>query len=125
MAMNVLEVAIYAMVLTAQSPKPFDCYAVQPDGVNCTNGLAALPAGKNDLVFNNGVKVLKNAKGEVKLSNGVTTFFDSGAWVSFKTPDGSVVLSARRVAPMRFKFSNGLHCESKPEQQEKALCWRP
>lgn len=123
--MNVLEVAVYAMVLSAQSPKPFDCYAVQPQGVNCTNGLAATPVGKADIAFNNGVTVLKNAKGEVRLSNGLSTFFDSGAWVSFKAPDGEVVVSARRIAQTRFKFSNGLHCESKAGREEKARCWRP
>jgi hypothetical protein len=123
--MNVLEAAVYAMVLTAGAPKPFDCYAVQPDGVNCTNGLAATPQGKTDIAYSNGVTVRKNAKGEVSLSNGVTTFFDSGAWVTFKAPDGSTVVSARKVAPTRFKFSNGLHCETKSETPDRARCWRP
>lgn len=124
--MNVLEVAVYAMVLTAQAPKPFDCYAVKPAGVNCTNGLAATPTGaKGDIAFSNGVTVLKDGKGGVSLSNGVTTFFDSGAWVSFKSPDGATLVSARKTAATRFRFSNGLHCETKAEEPDRAHCWRP
>lgn len=125
MAMNVLEVAVYAMVLSAQQPQPFECFAVKPDGVNCTNGLAATPVNGTGIVFNNGVTVRKSPKGEVSLSNGVATFYDATAWVSFKAADGNTVISARKTGALRFKFSNGLHCESKNDQPDRARCWRP
>jgi hypothetical protein len=123
MPLNVVEVAIYALVLTTAHPKPFECVAVQPDGVNCTNGLAALPGKDGAIVYNNGIKVLKDRSGRVTLSNGTTTFFDSSAWVTFLDPAGKTVVSARRTARARYSFSNGFTCEALPDPG-MARCYR-
>lgn len=123
--MNVLEVAIYAMVLSAQHPQPFQCFAVRPAGVNCTNGLAATPGADGAIVFSDGVSVVKGRGGQVTFTDGTTTGYDAMAWVTFRKPDGAPIVSARRVAPLRFKFSNGIHCETTSSDPERARCWRP
>lgn len=115
MPMNVVEVAVYALVITSGSPRDFTCVAVQPDGVNCTNGLAAEEARPGILAFNNGIRVQKDAAGRVALSNGVTAFYDGSAWVTFKSRSGEAVVSARRVEGARYKFSNAFVCEPMPE----------
>lgn len=123
MPMNVLEVAIYAMVLTTAQPKPFECVAVQPEGVNCTNGLYATPKGPTVIAFNNGVDVVKDAKGQVRLTNGLTTFFDASAWVSFKDPKGQTLVSARKTGAFRFRFSNGYTCAIAGKGSDIASCF--
>ncbi|MDQ2102063.1 hypothetical protein [Azospirillum isscasi] len=126
MPMNVLEVAIYAMVLTASQPRPYECVAVQPDGVNCTNGLAVASEMPNGgMAFNTGVQVLKDNQGRVRLSNGITTHFDSSAWVAFKNPAGQTTVSVRKTGPFRFKFSNGYLCEMIGQDQDMARCFKP
>lgn len=126
MPMNVLEVAIYAMVLTASQPRPYECVSVQPEGVNCTNGLAVASETPNGgVAFNTGVQVLKDNQGRVRLSNGITTHFDSSAWVAFKNPSGQTLLSVRKTGPFRFKFSNGFHCEMIGQDQDMARCYKP
>ncbi len=122
MPMNILEVAIYAMVLTAQQPRPFECVAVQPEGVNCTNGLAAKADGPH-LLFSTGVQVRKDNQGRVSLSNGLKTRFDSTAWVAFGTGPEDTLISVRKTGPLRFKFSNGYQCEA--IGQDMARCYRP
>lgn len=123
--MNVLEVAIYAMVLSAQHPQPFQCFAVRPEGVNCTNGLAAKPGDSGAIDFSDGVRVLKGRDGQVKFSDGTTTGYDAMAWVTFRAADGNPIVSARKIAPLRFKFSNGIHCETTTGDPGTARCWRP
>lgn len=125
MPMNVLEVAIYAMVLTASQPRPFECVAVQPEGVNCTNGLAAMPESASIIRYNTGVDVIKDARGGVTLSNGIGTHFDASAWVAFKDTSGQTKVSARRTGPFRFKFSNGFVCEAMGKQMDMARCFKP
>lgn len=125
MPMNVLEVAIYAMVLTAAQPRPFECVAVQPEGVNCTNGLAAMPGNASVIRYNTGVDVIKDAQGGVTLSNGIGTHFDASAWVAFRNADGQTAVSVRKTGPFRFKFSNGFTCESMGKEQDMARCFKP
>ncbi|CAO3434992.1 hypothetical protein [Azospirillum doebereinerae] len=124
MPMNVLEIAIYAMVLSAQQPRPYECVAVQPEGVNCTNGLAARNDGPH-LLFNSGVQVRKDNQGRVSLSNGMKTRFDSTAWVAFEDGGGKPVVSVRKTGPLRFKFSNGYVCEAMGPAGDMARCHRP
>lgn len=123
MPMNVVEVAIYALVLTTAQPKPFECVTVKPEGVNCTNGLAALPASNGAIRFNNGVSVLKDRDGRVRLSDGTSTFFDSSAWVTFRGEGGKSLVSVRRTAATRYTFSNGFTCEALPDPT-MARCYR-
>ena len=125
MPMNVLEVAIYAMVLTASQPRPYECVEVKPEGVNCTNGLAATSDNPNVLAFNTGVQVIKDAQGRVRLSNGLTTHFDSSAWVAFKNASGQTSVSVRKTGAYRFKFSNGFTCENIGLEQDMARCFKP
>lgn len=122
MPMNVIEVAIYAMVLTSSQPAPFDCVAVRPSGVNCTNGLAATAPTPNVIAFSNGVQVIKDNQGRVRLSNGMTTLYDSAAWVSFKDAAGNTAISVRKTNTFRFRFSNGYTCEAKGEAPDAARC---
>lgn len=124
MPMNVLEVAIYALVLTSSQPRPFECVAVKPEGVNCTNGLSAKANGPN-LHFNTGVEVMKDSKGRVFLTNGLKTYFDSSAWVAFQDNSGSTAISVRKTGPLRFKFSNGYSCEAMGNEQDMARCFKP
>lgn len=125
MPMNVLEVAIYAMVLTASQPRPYECVAVQPEGVNCTNGLAAKADTPNVLAYNTGVQVIKDVQGRVRLSNGLNTYFDASAWVAFKDAKGQTTVSVRKTGPYRFKFSNGFICETIGLEQDMARCFKP
>ncbi len=124
MPMNVLEIAVYAMVLSATQPVPYQCAAVQPEGVNCTNGLAAKNDGPN-LLFSTGVQVRKDRQGRVSLSNGLKTRFDSSAWVAFEDGSGKPVVSVRKTGPMRFKFSNGFQCEAMGTGEDLARCYKP
>jgi hypothetical protein len=101
---NLLEVAIYAMVLT-NPPAAFKCVADGVGGANCTNGLAAEVTAKGDIRFSNGVTVNKGRDGSVKLSNGVSTHFDIAGWVEFSSG-----VAVRRETPYRFRFSNGYVC---------------
>eukprot|EP01012_Entosiphon_sulcatum_P033881 TRINITY_DN42907_c0_g1_i1.p3 TRINITY_DN42907_c0_g1~~TRINITY_DN42907_c0_g1_i1.p3 ORF type:complete len:125 (+),score=24.56 TRINITY_DN42907_c0_g1_i1:134-508(+) len=124
MPMNVLEVAIYALVLTSSQPRPFECVAVQPEGVNCTNGLSVKASGAN-LRFNTGVEVMKDNKGRVFLTNGLKTYFDSSAWVAFQDGSGATQISVRKSGPLRFKFSNGYSCEAMGSETDMARCYKP
>lgn len=125
MPMNALEVAVYAMVLTSTQPQPFECVSVQPDGVNCTNGLAAVETAPGVLAYNNGVQVIKDKQGRVSLTNGMTTFFDASAWVSFRDTAGRTALSVRRAPNARFRFSNGYTCEPVGDPRDRAHCHKP
>ncbi|WP_448205479.1 hypothetical protein [Azospirillum sp. sgz302134] len=125
MPMNVLEVAIYALVLTASQPRPFECVAVKPEGVNCTNGLAAKADNPSTLTYNTGVQVLKDARGRVRLTNGLNTAVDASAWVVFKDASGQAKLSVRKTGPFRFKFSNGFTCEIIGLEEDMARCFKP
>jgi hypothetical protein len=124
MSMNILEVAVYAMVLTAGQPNAYECVAVMPEGVNCTNGLAAKNDGPN-LLFSSGVQVRKDRQGRVTLSNGLKTHFDATAWVAFEDSEGKTVVSVRKTGPLRFKFSNGYQCEAMGSPEDMARCYKP
>ena len=58
--MNVLEVAVYAMVIGGQ-PQAIKCVESDLGGVNCTNGLAAVAGEHDEIRFSNGVKVVKTS----------------------------------------------------------------
>ncbi|MBP2299322.1 hypothetical protein [Azospirillum picis] len=124
MPMNVLEVAVYAMVLTASHPNAYECVAVKPEGVNCTNGLSAKEDGPN-LLFSTGIRVIKDSQGRVRLSNGLQTRFDSSAWVEFQDAGKQPVVSVRKTGPLRFKFSNGYQCEAMGNPEDMARCYKP
>ena len=123
MPLNVLEVAVYAMVLTAADPKPYECVSVQPDGVNCTNGLFAEPLPAGGMAFNNGVTIAIGRDRSVVFSNGIRIHLDSSAWAHFRLGTATVV-SARRTDPRgtRFSFNNGYACQIM--DQDMARCFK-
>lgn len=125
MAFSVLEIAVYAMVLAADQPRAFQCVAVQPHGVNCTNGLAAVPV-PDGVAFSNGVTVTVTPRRDLVFSNGIRIHLDSAAWAHFKKGD-RVVISARRMngRGTRFTFDNGYACQYVDDGQEMARCFRP
>ena len=107
--MNVLEVAVYAMVIGGLPPaingQPQATKCVESDfgGVNCTNGLAAVAGERDEIRFSNGVRVIKTSG--IALSNGVTAHLDGAGWLEFSNGVG-----VRRDSPYRFRFSNGVVC---------------
>lgn len=125
MPMNALEVAVYAMVLSLGQPAPFECVAVQPSGVNCTNGYAVAEDGPGVLAYGKDLRVIRDAQGRVRFSDGTTTHFDASAWVSFKSPAGKTLVSVRRTSNTRFRFSNGYTCEAVGDPMLHARCVRP
>ena len=125
MPLSVLEVAIYAMVLTAADPKPFECVSVQPDGVNCTNGLFAEPLPAGGMKFNTGTSIAIGRDRNVVFSNGIKIHLDSSAWAHFKHGT-TTVLSARRMDPRgtRFNFNNGYSCQFMGKDRDMARCFK-
>ena len=104
MLMNVLEVAVFAMVVLGPNQRPFNC-EVSVGGVRCSHGIAAFREGVNDIVMSDGVKVVKSQKGELQFSNGVVAKMDSLGWVQFS--NGTAV---RREGTEKFRFSTGMVC---------------
>jgi len=123
MLFSVIEIAVFAMVLNASQPRPFECVAVQPQGVNCTNGLAADPVGSDSVRFNNGVTVARGRNRDLLFSNGIRIHLDSSAWAQFQK-DGATIISVRRMDARgtRFTFNNGYSCQS--IDKNTARCYR-
>ncbi|HYH23678.1 MAG TPA: hypothetical protein VD995_34105 [Azospirillum sp.] len=125
MPLSVLEVAVYAMVLSAAQPKAYECVMVQPDGVNCTNGLAATPQA-GGMKFNNDVSITVTRDRSVVFSNGIRIHLDSSMWAHFKRGDQTII-SARRMDARgtRFNFNNGYTCQLMGKEQDMARCFKP
>jgi hypothetical protein len=102
--MNVLEVAVFAMVVLGPNQRPFNC-EVSVAGVRCSHGIAAFREGVNDIVMSDGVKVVKSQKGELQFSNGVIAKMDSAGWVQFSNG-----VAVRRETSEQFRFSTGMVC---------------
>ena len=100
--MNVLEVAIYAMVIGGQ-PQAFKCVDSDVETVNCTNGLTASSGSGAQVRFSNGVTI-DQATG--RFSNGITAHRDSSGWLEFS--NGAAV---HRDTPYRYRFGNGYVCQ--------------
>ncbi|HYI69232.1 MAG TPA: hypothetical protein VEX87_05785 [Skermanella sp.] len=104
MLMNVLEVAVFAMVVLGPNQRPFNC-EVSVGGVRCSHGIAAFREGVNDIVMSDGVKVVKSQKGELQFSNGVIAKMDAEGWVQFSNG-----VAVRRETSEQFRFSTGMVC---------------
>lgn len=102
--MNVLEVAVFAMVVLGPHQQPFAC-AVSIGGVRCSHGIAAFRDGADDILMSDGVKVAKSPKGELLFSNGIQAHMDSLGWVQFSNG-----VAVRREGTERFRFSTGMVC---------------
>jgi hypothetical protein len=102
--MNVLEVAVFAMVVLGPNQRPFNC-EVSVGGVRCSHGIAAFREGVNDIVMSDGVKVVKSQKGDLQFSNGVIAKMDEAGWVQFSNG-----VAVRRETSEQFRFSTGMVC---------------
>jgi hypothetical protein len=102
--MNVLEVAVFAMVVLGPNQQPFNC-EVSVGGVRCSHGIAAFREGVSDIVMSDGIKVVKSPKGELQFSNGVVAKMDALGWVQFSNG-----VAVRRETSEKFRFSTGMVC---------------
>jgi hypothetical protein len=102
--MNVLEVAVFAMVALGPNQQPFNC-EVSVGGVRCSHGIAAFREGVSDIVMSDGIKVVKSPKGELQFSNGVVAKMDALGWVQFSNG-----VAVRRETSEKFRFSTGMVC---------------
>lgn len=102
--MNVLEVAVFAMVVLGPHQQPFTC-EVSIGGVRCSHGIAAFRDGVNDILMSDGTKVAKSPKGELLFSNGIQARMDSLGWVQFSNG-----VAVRREGTEQFRFSTGMLC---------------
>ena len=100
--MNVLEVAVYAMVIGGQG-QPFKCVETDLGVINCTNGLSATAGDRTVIRFSNGVTV--NRDSGIVLSNGVHAHLDGAGWLEFSNGIG-----VRRDSPYRYRSSKGAVC---------------
>ena len=108
--MNVLEIAIYAIVIGGQ-PQPvggesasLKCVESEQGAVNCTNGLSASAGERDEIRFSNGIRVSK-ARG-INLSNGITAHVDGAGWLEFSNGFG-----VRQDTRYRYRLSNGGFCQ--------------
>lgn len=104
MSLNVMEIAVFALVMMGASPQPFTCEAT-PAGVRCSHGLAAFES-QGSVLFSNGVRVVKPTRQSIVFSNGIaTTHMDSAGWVQFNNGVG-----VRTAGRGQYRFSNGMGC---------------
>ncbi|MDE1149346.1 MAG: hypothetical protein PW843_22560 [Azospirillaceae bacterium] len=103
--MTVLEVAVYALVLTG-GKTAFFCEQ-KADAVECSNGLSATEGEKGTIRYDDGVVVSRLADGSLSFSNGITAHWGAGSWVQFSNG-----VSLRRVAGGNFKSSTGMLCDA-------------
>lgn len=114
MPLNVLEVAVYALVLLGGEPRPFSCES-NLTGVRCSHEIAAFPGERDSITFSNGIRVTKERKG-LQFSNGIEVQMDSAGWIQFSNG-----VSARRSAANQFRFNNGMACLQRAENEASCL----
>ena len=114
--MSVLEVAVFAMVLT-NTVAPFDCWMEADQSVVCTNDLVAQEIGHGRIRFSNGVTVHQDAGGALWFDNGIDTHMDSTGWIQFSNGQ-----SARRDREGNIVFGSGMIC--RPEGSFVVNCTR-
>ena len=103
--MNVLEVAVFAMVTLGPNQQPFNC-EVSVAGVRCSHGVVAFKDGDNGILMSDGIKVIKSPKGALSFSNGIIARMDPVGWVQFSNG-----VAVRRESSERFRFSTGMVCQ--------------
>lgn len=108
-AMTVIEVAVFAMVLTG-GKTPFFCESKGPaeeSVVTCTNGLTTDDWKGPAIHYSNGVVVSRQQDASLSFSNGLTAHWGAASWVQFSNGVG-----VRRIGPGTFKSSTGLTCQA-------------
>lgn len=114
MPLNVLEVTIFAMVLSGGDPLVCTRQEGAEDMVLCSNGqVATLDADR--IIFKGDIAVVKFPDGTLTFSNGIRSHWGSAGWVQFSNQ-----ISVRRNPDGSFKTSSGLVCQGLSD--EKANC---
>jgi hypothetical protein len=101
--MNLIEVAVYALVLAG--PSPALCQLQDNGVVVCSNGLAAQSLSPSETRFNSGVSVRRRADQFPAFSNGITSRFNAAGWLAFSNG-----VAVRRQSPSRYDFDSGITC---------------
>lgn len=114
MPLNVLEVAIYAMVLAGGDPLVCTRQDGTEEMVLCSNGQVA-HLDQDRITFKGDIAVVKFPDGTLALSNGITSHWGSAGWVQFSNN-----ISIRRNSDGTFKTSKNLVCRQL--SAEKATC---
>lgn len=114
MPLNVLEVTIFAMVLSGGNPLACTRQEGTEEMILCTNGqVATLDAER--ITFKNDVAVVKFPDGTLAFSNGIRSHWGSAGWVQFSNN-----IAIRRNPDGTFKTNGGLICRGLSE--DKANC---
>ena len=103
--MNLIEIAVYALVLAG--PSPALCQLAEGGAVVCSNGLAARALSPTAARFSNGVTVRHEAEQFPVFSNGITSWFSSAGWLTFSNG-----VAVRRRSFSRYDFDTGLTCRA-------------
>ena len=114
MPLNVLEVTIFAMVLSGGDPLACTRQEGTEEMILCTNGQVAT-LDTDRITFKDGTAVVKFPDGTLAFSNGIRSHWGSAGWVQFSNR-----ISIRRNPDGSFKTSGGLICRNLSE--EKANC---
>jgi hypothetical protein len=123
MALQPLEVLIYALVLTG-NPAPASCDLKKDKTVVCTNGVTATEdkqAGGMVLSLKDKdpVKIVAARDGRLLFSNGITSAMGSAGWVNFSTGVRARRSTGREIG---FMIAPDLFCEDVSETS--AACHR-
>jgi len=103
--MNLIEIAVYALVLVG--PSPALCRLDDGGLVVCSNGLTARALSQDAARFSNGVTVRRDGDNFPAFSNGVTSRFSSAGWLTFSNG-----VAVRRRAADRYDFASGVTCRA-------------
>ncbi|MBV9862174.1 MAG: hypothetical protein JO267_08490 [Alphaproteobacteria bacterium] len=103
--MNLIEVAIYALVLSG--PAPGLCRLGDDAVVRCSNGLSAEMLSATQARFSNGVIARHRGDEFPVFSNGITSHLGSAGWLSFSNG-----VAVRRRPDGRYDFDDGVSCRA-------------
>lgn len=116
MALNVFEVALYAMILSGgQAPLTCERHEAATPVVKCSNGAVATEDEEGRIRFMDGTTVHKGQNGALAFSNGISSHWGSAGWVQFTNK-----VAVRRNGNGTFKSNGGLTC--RPLSDDKATC---
>lgn len=116
MALNVFEVALYAMILSGgQAPLTCERHAAATPVVKCSNGAVATEDEEGRIRYMDGTTVYKGQNGALSFSNGISSHWGSAGWVQFTNN-----VSVRRTGNNAFKSNGGLTC--RPLSDDRATC---
>ena len=103
--MTLIEVAIYAMVLSG--PMPGLCRLDEGAVVTCSNGLSAQVLSDAEARFSSGVTVRHAGDQFPAFSNGISSRIDAAGWLVFSNG-----VAVRRRSLSRYDFADGIMCRA-------------